>query len=188
MKQLPIMLGVTCLSLLFSSCTLPTGTEPTFPQDSSPQITSLAQFDQILSDVEGQKGKMMKLAGQVERVESTDEGYKALVNWLPYPPARRVYKGPQVVKLDEGRRYLIFFRGKVNTTQRPLFIQGNRFVVEGKVKGTENTVIDMFGTQKDLLSINANCVRIWETGMATDSSDPDSQYPLPVARTICAAK
>ena len=187
LKKTPVM-AAFCGLLIITGCAVPPQSEePDFSDDKVPAVRSPSEFDQVLSDSASNKGQAIKLAGRVDRIESTDEGYKVTANWLPYPPARRIDQGPKDVQMKESRRFLIFFRGKVKS--RPFYlVRGNRFVMEGTIGGTQRAVVDIFGTQSDLLYVHADCVRVWETGIAGGGTEPDSQYPDAVARTFCTKR
>ncbi len=64
--------------------------------------------------------------------------------------------------------------------------QGNKFIVEGTVKGTKNALISLFGNEKSLLYVNAKCVHVWETGQSSLSKSPDSDYLEARRKTFCA--
>ena len=185
MRKLPLYVNVAAVLVLLSGCASPEErkAETLFGSDQIPAVKSTDQLDKIVGDIPAHQGKPIRLAGRVLRVDSVEGGYTALARWLPYPSPRRVDKGPKDDQADDGPRFVISYRGIVK--DRPYTSLGNKFVLEGTVNGTRKTVVDVFGTQKDLLHVDARCVRVWETGVSDIGGTPDSDIPLAVSRTFC---
>ncbi len=188
MKHLARYVGFLGLSVLVSSCAHMPQTPPTFDEGQSPAVRTTAEFDQIVSDVAEHEGKAIKLAGRIRRIEETEEGYKVLASWLPFPAPKDYDRGPRDAGSDDGIRFIVYYPEKVK--KRVFFIiKGNKFVLEGTVGGTETAIVDMFGKRQDLLYITASCVRVWETGQSTIGTTADSEeYAGAIARTFCVGK
>ena len=154
-----------------------------------PAVTSATQFDKMVSEVSAYQGTRVRLAGRIQRVEETDEGYRALVRWLPYPPPKDVDNGPRDMGGEglgatrKGQHYVVTYPGKIK--RRHYTVKGNKFVLKGTVEGTSRTVIDVFGQRRDLLVVKARCVRVWETGTSSvEHRNPDQEYSA-VSHTHC---
>ena len=154
-----------------------------------PAVTSATQFDKMASEVSAYQGTGVRLAGRIQRVEETDEGYRALVRWLPYPPPKDVDQGPTDIEGEglsatKGQHYVVTYPGKIK--RRHYIVKGNKFVLKGTVEGTSRTVVNVFGQRKDLLVVKARCVRVWETGTSpVEHMTPDTDYPEAVSHTHC---
>ncbi|MEO8325672.1 MAG: Slp family lipoprotein [Nitrospirota bacterium] len=170
---------------LLNGCTTFADSDVLFPEDKGAKIvTTNSQFDEMAEHSEKYVGQETKLAGAVVSIDQTAEGYLVLAKWLPYPKSN-VDQPLQNGQLDEGRHFLIRFVGK----QEKVFYttHGNKFLLEGKVEGTKTALVNVFGPRKNLLYVNAKCVKIWETGEDDDSSSQrDVEYPPTRQRTVCA--
>lgn len=50
-------------------------------------------------------------------------------------------------------------------------------------------MVDMFGAEKDLLTVSSDGVRIWETGSTSlEGTGVSVEYPGAIARTFCSKK
>ncbi|GJL60223.1 MAG: hypothetical protein NPIRA03_30800 [Nitrospirales bacterium] len=147
-------------------------------------ITSSSQFDKLADNPSSYLGQEKRLAGAVVSIDQTEEGYLVLAEWLPYPK-KQIEEGPQVDQSDRSRHFLIRFIGK---REKEFYTtRGNLFLLEGTVEGTKKALVNVFGPRKNLLYVNARCVRIWETGQdESRSSQLDSQYPPARVKTLCA--
>lgn len=173
-------------SLVFlSGCpSMPDG-QPKYPVGQSGAITSIAQLEEAVAEADGNKGVEIRLAGRIQGIEPTAEGYHVLATWLPYPASFRMATPPRDSALGEPRHFTFYFYGKPTSDFRVW--RGNKFILEGTVEGKKKTVIDVIGRSQTLLSVRANCVHVWETGQSDAVADPDSQYEAR-ARTFCARK
>lgn len=182
--------GILVFSLLGlvglqSGCTTSPGSDVLFPEDEGAKIvTTSSQFDELAENSENYVGQETKLAGAVVSIDQTAEGYLVLAKWLPYPKTYEE-QPPQVGQIDGDRHFLMRFIGK--REQVFYTTHGNKFLLEGKVEGTKKALVNVFGPRKNLLSVNAKCVKIWETGGDVDSgSQRDSEYAPTRKRTLCA--
>jgi starvation-inducible outer membrane lipoprotein len=151
-------------------------------------VKSLDQFNQILTNADTRKGQTVQLAGRLQRVEEIQNGYKVFASWLPYPSSGSIEEGPRDEQQGPVPNFLFYFHGKVG---KEIFttIQGNTFILEGTIQGTEKYMVDMFGSRKDLLTLSAECVRIWETGSTSlEGTGISMEYPGAIARTFCSKK
>ncbi len=195
LKQ-PIFLIIGLFTvLLLGGCAAQYQTEPMFPEDAAPAITSAAQFDSIDSGAESYKRKTMKLAGRIHSVDATEQGALILADWLPFPKDIGLEEGPPDTPDAQGRRFVFLFPGTVRDPFIPgpgydpkAAWEGNRFVLEGTVEGKKTMVLDIFGGEKSLLYLSARCIHVWETGEGEIADQPDSQWGGTIARTFCAMK
>jgi len=176
-------LSVLGLVGLQNGCTAsPTSSLLAPKENGNKMVTTSSQFDELASNSSHYLGQEKLLAGAIVSIDQTDEGYLALAQWLPYPKTQ-TQEGPTVSESAENRHFLIRFVGK--REQEFHATRGNKFLLEGKVEGTQKALVNVFGPKKDLLSVNAKCIHIWETGEATVSSGLDSEYPSIRQRTVC---
>lgn len=170
---------------LQSGCTTFADSDVLFPEDKGAKIvTTNSLFDEMAGHSEKYVGQETKLAGAVVSIDLTAEGYLVLAKWLPYPKSN-VDQPPQSGQPDDDRHFLIRFIGK--REQVFYTTRGNKFLLEGKVEGTKNALVNVFGPRKNLLYVNTKCVKIWETGEDDDnSSQRDVEYPPMRQRTVCA--
>ena len=160
---------------------------PVMPKDfKGERITSIDQFKQVLSQAEGRKGKAIQLAGRLRTVQETQDGYKVFASWLPYP-SEAIEDGPRDDQTGPVPNFLFYFHGKVKEKVFTI-VQGNTFILDGTVKGTEKAVVNILGEEKDLLTVSVECVRIWETGTSSPGSGRSMDYPGEIARTFCSQK
>jgi len=161
---------------------------PMMPEDvKGARVKSIDQFNQILSNAGNRKGQTIELAGRLERVEETQDGYKVFASWLPYPSSGAIEEGPRVDQEGPFPNFLFYFRGKVKEKAFTT-IQGDTFILNGTIQGTEKTIVDMLGAEKDLLTLFAGCVRIWDTGATSEGRSLDVEYPGVISRTFCSQK
>ncbi len=185
MKSHILEFGVVGLLVLCVGCATPPSSEPLYPDDKDAlAVMTVSQFDAIASNPNGYVGKEIKLAGRVDILASTQEGYEVLARWLPYPEKQALDQGLRDPKVKPREYFLIRFKGKRERTF--VTTHGNVFILEGTVLGIKGTVVNMFGLRKDLLYVNAQCVHVWETGADFISDAPDSQYPDARSKTFCA--
>ncbi|WP_342349211.1 hypothetical protein [uncultured Nitrospira sp.] len=185
MRKEVIVLGILGLVGLQIGCTaLPGSDLLSSKSNGTKTVTTSQQFDEIADNSSSYLGQEKKLAGAVVSIDQTDEGYTILAEWLPYPKTQ-LEEGPKIGQSDRSRHFLIRFVGK---REKDFYTtRGNIFLLEGTVEGTKKTLVNVFGPRKDLLSVNAKCVRIWETGQDPDSSSQrDVEYPPTRNRTLCA--
>ena len=185
MRNAILVLSVLSLVGLQSGCTTSPTSDLLAPKTNGEKmVTTSSQFDELASNWSGYRGQDKLLAGAIMSIDETDEGYLVLAQWLPYPKTQ-AEQGPQVSDLAGSRHFLIRFIGKPE--QEFHTVRGNKFLLEGKVEGTKKALVNVFGPKKELLSINAKCVHIWETGEANIGSGPgDAEYPPIRQRTVCA--
>ncbi len=183
MRRNLFKVGLAGSLLLVSGCASVQNGTSTYPQGAAGAITSLSQFD---ARVTGDSGSEVRVAGRIQRIDTTGDGYDVLASWLPYPTGFRLDSAPMDASSDQVRHFVFHFHGKPKSPFTTW--KGNKFILEGRVEGTRNTVVDMFGTNKDLLYVRADCVRVWETGGDTVNRDPDAEYPDALAHTFCARK
>ncbi|MDR4482224.1 MAG: hypothetical protein R3B95_03055 [Nitrospirales bacterium] len=185
MRKVIIMFGILGLVSLQIGCTKLPGSDLLSPTSNGTKtVTTSQQFDELADNSPAFLGQEKRLAGAVVSIDQTDEGYSILAEWLPYP-TREIEEGPKISQADRSRHFLIRFIGK---REKEFYTtRGNIFLLEGTVEGTKKALVNVFGPRKDLLYVNARCVRIWETGQDGDpSSQLDSQYPPRRNRTLCA--
>lgn len=176
-------IGVAICVAWLSACAPMMNGSPKYPVSEAGAVTSVSQFDERLTS---HSGTEIRVAGRIQRIDTTPDGYDVLASWLPYPTEFRLGGAPMDASSDQVRHFVFHFHGKPKspfTTWR-----GNKFMLEGRVEGTRHTVVDMFGTRKALLYVRADCVRVWETGGDTVNRDPDAAYPDAMAHTFCARK
>lgn len=180
-----VLMTVVILCLLSLSYGWAAG--PMFPQDTTPKVGTKAEFQKLVSESEGKKGYMIKLAGRMIGFDPSDEGTIILAEWLPYPADLDLEDGPKDYDQDTGLRFALRYPGE---THDPLFKwKGNKFILEGTIQGKRNIVLDMFGKQKSLLYVMAQCIHVWESGESEEFDQPDVQFKGPhVARTFCVGK
>ena len=184
----PIFLsGAVGLMFLLTGCETGPESRPRYPEGKQlPVVSSASTFDGIVTGISGYEGKEIKVAGRIQNIDSTEEGYVVFAKWLPYPKQYSIGAGPPDSPSDQDRHFVFSFRGK---RKSPFTMyRGNKFIMEGRVQGTRKMVVDITGTQRQLLHLVAGCVRVWETGMGTMSTGPDSQYPDARAHTFCPDK
>ncbi len=186
MRRTIIELVLAGSALVLSGCASMQDVPPAYPQGAAGVVTSLSQFDERVAGVAGHLGTEIRAAGRIQRIDSTADGYDVLASWLPYPTDFRMGSAPMDVSPDQVRHFVFHFHGKPKSPFTTW--KGNKFLLEGRVEGTRNTVVDVFGTNKDLLYVRADCVRVWETGGDTVNQDPDAEYPDAMAHTFCARK
>ena len=151
-------------------------------------VKDLEQFNQILSNVDSRKGQKIQLAGRLQRVEEIQDGYKVFASWLPYPSSGSIEEGPRDNQQRPVPNFLFYFHGKIGEKVFSI-IQGNTFILEGTIQGTEKYMVNMFGAEKNLLTLAAGCVRIWETGTTSmEGTGVSVEYPGAIARTFCSKK
>lgn len=185
MRKGIIVFGIWGLVGLQIGCTpLPGSDLVSSKSNGTKMVTTSTQFDEIAENSSSYLGQEKKLAGAVVSIDQTDEGYMILAEWLPYPKTQ-LEEGPKVEQSDRSRHFLIRFIGK---REKEFYTtRGNIFLLEGTVEGTKKALVNVFGPRKDLLYVNAKCIRIWETGQDTDrSSQLDNPYPPTRNRTLCA--
>lgn len=182
MKQRIMKIGFAGWVALLSACA-PTQDRPPGHSVGEIGVTSVSQLDERRT---GNSGAAIRLAGRIQRIDSTADGYDVLASWLPYPTEFRLGSAPMEALPDQVRHFVFHFHGKPKSPFTTW--KGNKFILEGRVEGTRDTVVDMFGTTKALLYVRADCVRVWETGGDTVNRDPDAEYPDAMAHTFCARK
>jgi starvation-inducible outer membrane lipoprotein len=185
MRKGIIVLGILGLVGLQIGCTaLPGSDLLSSNSNGTKTVASNSQFDEIADNPSSYLGQEKRLAGAVVSIDQTDEGYLILAEWLPYPQTQ-IEEGPQIGQTDRSRHFLIRFIGK---REKEFYTtRGNIFLLEGTVEGTQKALVNVFGPRKDLLYVNAKCIRIWETGQDDSrSSQLDNQYPPTRNRTLCA--
>ncbi len=184
MRKAILLLGVLGVLGLQNGCTTSPGADLLVPKKNGGRIvTTSAQFDEMAGNSSSYVGQEKLLAGAIVSIDPTAEGYLVLAEWLPYP--KQPEEGPRASQSNGGRHFLIRFIGK--REQEFYTTRGNKFLLEGKVEGTRKALVNVFGSKKDLLTINAKCVHIWETGEANVGSGPgDAEYPPTRQRTVCA--
>ena len=158
--------------------------DPTFPKDSVHKVESATEFKKITSGIGELKGQKIKLAGRMAGFDPADEGTIILAEWLPYPIDLDLEEGPKDPTQDSGLRFALRYPGEVHD---PLFKwKGNKFILEGTIQGTRTVIMDMFGTEKMLLYVVAQCIHVWEQGETESMDQPDVQFKGPhLARTFC---
>ncbi len=186
MRNGMLAVGVLGIIGLLGGCagTTPGSNVLTFPYSGENPVVSGSQFDEIFTNAQKYQGAERKLAGAIVRIDETEDGYLALVRWLPYPQ-KQIEEGPKVSQTDGDRHYLVRFLGK--RKKKFHTSGGNKFYVDGKILGTKKGLVNVFASRKDLLYVDAKCVHIWETGQVSIRSGAgDSDYPEPRERTLCA--
>ena len=180
-----ILMAVVILCLLSFSQAL--SADPMFPEDSTPRVATKEDFQKFASGVEGNKGKMVKLAGRMIGFDPSEEGTIILAEWLPYPVDLDLEDGPKDHDVDTGLRFALRYPGE---THDPQFAwKGNKFILEGTIQGTRNMILNLFGTHKSLPYVMAQCIHVWETGETEEFDQPDVQFKGPhIARTFCVGK
>ena len=161
--------------------------EPTFPQDAVPKVSSKSDFQKLVSGIEENKGRTIKLAGRMIGFDPSDEGTIIIAEWLPYPADLDLEDGPKDHDQDTGLRFALRYPGETHDPQFKW--KGNEFILEGKIRGTKNVVMDMFGSAKTLMYVMAQCIHVWESGETEEFDQPDVQFKGPhIARTFCIRK
>ena len=173
MKYATVVFAFVGLGVLVSGCAATTGSNRLSPTE-GPIVRTSSEFDDMAKDVTAHEGERVKLAGRVQRVESQDDGYRVLAKWLPYPAAKMFDEGPKDIPSEDARHFIVKYRGKVR--QNFSLVKGNTFIINGNIEGTRETVISVVGRKANLLLVNADCVRIWETGQSPVATSPDSQF------------
>ncbi len=180
-----LVYSVVGLITLCAGCTTQQSVVPLYPDDPGAQaVRTSSQFDTITNNSNEYVGQKIKLAGRIEYLISSKEGYEVLAKWLPYPEIQPLDQGPRDPEVDPRRYFLIHFEGK---RERPFVTtHGNVFILQGTVEGTRKALVNTLGHRQNLLSVNTQCVHVWETGDDTISDSPDSQYPDARSKTFCA--
>ena len=161
--------------------------DPLFPQDSVPKASSIEIFHKLASNAEKSQGEKIKLAGRMIGFEPSDEGTIIIAEWLPYTADLDLEDGPQDHDKDTGLRFALRYPGQTHDPQFKW--KGNEFILEGTIQGTKNVVMDMFGNEKTLLYVIAQCIHVWESGETEEFDQPDVQFKGPhIARTFCIKK
>jgi len=186
--------GFIVMFLLYGCATSMTS-DPTFPVDAVPAVTSSSQFDKVTKGADGSKGQMIKLAGRIIDVSTTQEGALIIASWLPFPKQTSLEEGPPDSPATKGRHFVFLFPGTIRDPFIPgeaydpkVAWEGNRFILEGKLAGKKTVVLDPLGDQKSLLHVQARCIHVWETGQSEVADQPDSQWAGTIGRTFCATK
>ena len=161
--------------------------EPLFPQNSVPKVSSQETFQQLALEAEKKKGQKIKLAGRMIGFDPSDEGTIIIAEWLPYPADLDLEDGPQDHDQDTGLRFALRYPGQTHDPQFKW--KGNEFILEGNIQGTKNVVMDLFGNEKTLMFVMAQCIHVWESGETEEFDQPDVQFKGPhIARTFCIKK
>ena len=178
---------ITGVVLFLLSFTQGLAADRQFSEGATPRVGSKADFQKFASDVEGKKGRMIKIAGRMIGFDPTEEGTVILAEWLPYPADLNLEDGPKDHDVDTGLRFALRYPGD---THDPQFLwKGNKFIMEGTVEGERNFVVNLFGTHKMLPYVMARCIHVWETGETEEFDQPDIQFKGPhIARTFCVGK
>lgn len=185
MKKGILLLGLLGLVGWQTACTATPGSELLAPKgNENNMVTTGAQFDDMAGNPSKYQDRAAMLAGAIVSIDETDEGYRVLAKWLPYPKSRPE-EGP-IAEESEGKRHFLFrFVGKREREFHT--IRGNKFLMEGTVEGTKKGLVHLLGSEQDLLHVNAKCVHIWETGESNVSSgQAASEYGPARQRTLCA--
>lgn len=180
-----VLMTIVILCLLNFSQGL--AADPMFPEDATPRVGTEADFQKLVSEIEGKKGQIVKLAGRMIGFDPSEEGTIILAEWLPYPADLDLEDGPKDHDVDTGLRFALRYPGETHDPQFKW--EGNKFILEGTIQGKRTMVLNMFGTHKSLLYVMARCIHIWESGETEDFDQPDVQFKGPhIARTFCVRK
>ena len=180
-----ILIAIVALYLVSFSNGL--AVETMFPEGASPRVSTTADFQKFVSEVESKKGKIVKLAGRMIGFDPAEEGTIILAEWLPYPADLDLEDGPKDHDVDTGLRFALRYPGETHDPQFKW--KGNKFILEGTIQGKRTVVLDMFGTQKSLPYVIARCIHLWESGETEEFDQPDLQFKGPhIARTFCVGK
>ena len=182
MRELVMFISLCLLSLSAAQAA-----EPIFPQDAVPKVSSKSAFQKLFSGIEENKGRTIKLAGRMIGFEPSEEGTIIIAEWLPYPADLDLEDGPKDHDQDTGLRFALRYPGETHDPQFKW--KGNEFILEGKIQGTKNIVMDLFGSAKSLMFVMAQCIHVWESGETEEFDQPDVQFKGPhIARTFCVKK
>ena len=195
MKNFKPFLSSLIIFSLPLGCISSSTTEPVFPEDQTPAIISANDFDRIWDNLDGYKNKTVKIAGRIVDTSSTPEGAVILATWIPYVPHFDLEDGPPDTAPELSRNFAFLFPGIAGDPfakgpdYDPLVAwEGNKFVLEGTVKGSRKMLLSVVGEEKTMLFIKAQCIHVWETGESEATSQPDSQWAGQIARTFCVRK
>ena len=187
MKRYLLMLSIVGFLGFSEGCGTLQSSQPLYSDDTDAQaVRDVALFDTMTKTPDGYVGQKIRLAGRVDLLQSTPEGYEVIAEWLPYPEKLALEQGPGNPKVEPRRHFLINFKGKRDRTF--VTTHGNTFILVGTVAGTKEVIINLFGLKKDLLYVNATCVHVWETGMSIINNAPDSEHSDNRSKTFCADK
>ncbi len=184
MKRYVLLICNLGLIAFCAGCSTLEDSELLYPEDKGAlAMVDLSQFDALAKNSERYVGKEIKLAGRVEESLPSRKGYEILAKWRPYPKKDALEQGPKDPDVVTHRHFLFRFEGKREGT----FFQvpGNEFILEGWVLGKKEVLINVFGTRKTILYVNAKCINVWDTGTDEISDSPDSQYPEARSQTHC---
>ena len=161
--------------------------ESIFPQDEVPKVSTKSEFQKLVSGIEENKGRTIKLAGRMIGFDPAKEGTIIIAEWLPYPADLNLEDGPKDHDQDTGLRFAVRYPGETHDPQFKW--KGNEFILEGKIQGTKNVIMDLFGSTQPLIYVMAQCIHVWESGETEEFDQPDVQFKGPhIARTFCVKK
>ncbi len=192
MRNLKTLIRVIILLALPLGCVPASQRDPVFPDDQVPAIINTTDFDRIWDNLDGYKGMTLKLAGRIVDTTATQGGALILAAWLPYVSHFNLEDGPPDTAVEHPRHFAFLFPGiagdpfaKGPDYDPQAAWEGNKFVLEGTVKGSRTMVVNVLGQEKAMLLISARCIHVWETGESEPSDQPDSQWAGQIARTFC---
>jgi len=192
MKIFKPFMGYFLMLSLLLGCVSSSASDPIFPEDQAPAIISTTDFDRIWDNLDGYKGMTVKLAGRIVDTTSTRDGAVILATWLPYVSHFNLEDGPPDTEAGHSRHFAFLFPGIAGDPfakgpdYDPLVAwEGNKFVLEGTVKGSRTMVLNVVGEEKTMLLVSTRCIHVWETGESEPSDQPDSQWAGQIARTFC---
>lgn len=157
---------------------------PLFPNNSSDEVKK-EEFGVFVAQPDVYRGRAVKLAGRVVGVEYTEKGTLIVAEWLPYP--KKGQYGPGGNEFTGKDRFTLLYPGVIDTWSS---WQGNRFVMTGKIEGTQDLVASFTGASKSVPYMVARCIHVWEVGDNTWWEQPDTEpggYPY-LQHTYCANK
>lgn len=166
--------------LIFQGCS----SAPLFPTNSSDEVQK-EEFGVFVAQPDVYRGRAVKLAGRVVRVESTEKGTLIIAEWLPYP--QKGQYGPGANETTGQNRFKLLYPGVIDPWSS---WQGNRFVMTGEIEGTQEMVSSFTGVSKPVPYMVARCIHVWEVGDNTWWVQPDTEpggYPY-LQHTYCAPK
>ncbi len=165
-NQLRMTLSGGGLCLLLSGCTFPAPS----PNHTSPEFR-MEEFGAVVAQPDVYRGRAVRLAGRIVRVEKTEKGTEILADWLPFP-AKGQY-GPGSNKFDRQGRFSVLYPEPIH---RWSSWQGNRFTMTGHLEGTVEMIDSFTGTTATIPAMVARCLHLWETGDNLWGDQPDNDF------------
>ena len=176
MRRILLAIAVSGVVLFSQACS----SVPIFPKNDSPEVK---EFGVLVAEPDVYRGRAMKLAGRMIAVENTEKGTLIHAEWLPYPKDGQY--GPSTNQIVRQDRFTLLYPGSLDSLGA---WKGNRFIMMGKIEGTQDVVASMTGRTKPVPYMVARCLHVWKIGDNLWWDQPDTEptgYPY-LQETYCS--